>query len=185
MGPPLTHLSPTHPHPHTPHPHTLSQHTTHTDTYKMVQPAAVLVVLAFVLVGGTSAATNGLSDDAVVSSSPNILLSGPESAAQWSLSAPASDGSGCDTVADTGFNTTKVIDTVTATDAAACCSACRAQTGCLASVLSPATQTCALHNETGLGRRVYQKGSQACFMVRLAARVGWRRSGVTRRREGL
>eukprot|EP00040_Diaphanoeca_grandis_P027117 m.153638 g.153638 ORF g.153638 m.153638 type:complete len:1021 (-) comp30841_c4_seq6:84-3146(-) len=124
------------------------------------------VLLSFALIGAFAPpiVTAGLSDHAVVGSSPNLPLSGVDGVATWTLSAPSSDGNGCDTVPDIDLNTTKFIASVHATDAAACCSACRAQTGCLASVLSSATNTCVLHNETGLTMRVHNVGSLACFM---------------------
>eukprot|EP00729_Bicosta_minor_P012791 gene12791-18050_t len=126
--------------------------------------AASLLVVVLVLSGCISAATAGLSDHAVIGTSLHFPLSGGASTAAWTLSAPASDGNGCDTVPDTDLATTKMIATVHASDAAACCSACRAQEGCLASVLSTATNTCALHNASGIALRVHKPGSVACFM---------------------
>ena len=116
------------------------------------------------LIIALSAASPGLSDHAVVSPSTSFPLSGAESAAAWTLSAPASDGKGCDTVDATALNTTKFIAVVHAGDAAACCSACRAQKGCLASVLTPATNKCELHNLTGLLLRIHQPGVTTCFL---------------------
>ena len=121
--------------------------------------SVVVLAMMALAVSGKS----GLSDHAVIGSSPNIALSGGDTTATWTLSSPASDGKGCDTVADTDLNTTAFIATVHADDAASCCAACRAQTGCLASVLSPSSRMCTLHNLTGLSLRVSKQGSLACF----------------------
>ena len=107
--------------------------------------------------------TTGLSDHPVVGSSPNFPLSGSASSAIWTLSAAASDGNGCDTVANIDMNTTKFIATVHATSPAACCAACRANSACLGSVLFAATSTCTLHNTSGLALRVHRAGATACF----------------------
>eukprot|EP00038_Savillea_parva_P028912 m.67751 g.67751 ORF g.67751 m.67751 type:complete len:1029 (+) comp8463_c0_seq1:39-3125(+) len=125
----------------------------------MMRAAVVALVACVSTVRG-----GGLSDHAVVGTAPNIPLSGDGSAATWTLSAPASDGQGCDTVSDTDFNTTQFIATVPASDAAACCAACRAHDGCLASVLASDSKTCTLHNLTGLMARVTRAGRQACFL---------------------
>eukprot|EP00051_Salpingoeca_urceolata_P032135 m.14426 g.14426 ORF g.14426 m.14426 type:complete len:1101 (+) comp4797_c0_seq1:117-3419(+) len=109
-------------------------------------------------------ASTGLSDHPLVGTAPHIALSSTASVARWTLSAPASDGKGCETVADTDLNTTQYLARLTdVSDAAACCAACRAHTGCLASVLDPTKHTCVLHNLTGLAARVPLLGVQTCF----------------------
>jgi hypothetical protein len=120
-------------------------------------------LMAVAALATVASASSGLSDHAVVGTGPSVLLSGVHGTADWTLTAPASDGMGCDTVANTDLDTTAFIATVPADDAASCCSACRAHVGCLASVLSPATKTCTLHNLTGLSARVSKVGSTACF----------------------
>jgi len=109
------------------------------------------------------ASTTGLSDHAVVGTQDNVLLSGAEGLAKWTLSAPASDGSECHMLPDTNFNTTKIIVTVQVSDSTACCTACRTHVDCLASVFSAIQQRCDLHNVTGLQARIHQSGYQACF----------------------
>ena len=105
----------------------------------------IAVAVAHLLAGFPSAAAVGLQDHPVVGTSRNVMLSGERGAASWTLSAPAADGEGCDTVADTDLNTTKVIVTVHATDAGACCAAYRAMTGWCSSpgtCRSPTTLYC-------------------------------------------